>query len=177
MTSLPVTISYSDGEGEGAGVGIAAWFADGTILGGYHAIPDEVRALWARPPSADGLVHDIFEIEAVGPALVLANWGERMRGGLWLHFIDNEGALATLVKGSSSVLSGECIAAYTHVKIAELGLWPWFDRVDSKSNPVDGLSRGRFQGEWKLVDIVFPIELISSISAFCSSRSCRRHAS
>ena len=52
---------------------------------------------------------DIFQIEAVGPLLVLWNWGHLFREHLWIHFIDNEGALAALAKGSSSVMSGEMI--------------------------------------------------------------------
>jgi hypothetical protein len=33
--------------------------------------------------------------------------------------------------------------------VGKLGACPWFDRVDTKSNPVDGLSRGDLQGPWK----------------------------
>ena len=36
-------------------------------------------------------------------------------------------------------------------KIAELDVIPYFDRVASESNPVDGLSRGRWGGPWKQV--------------------------
>ena len=63
------------------------------------------------------------------------------------HYIDNDSALATLVKGSSSVLSGEVITAYTHSKISEMNLWAWFDRVASDDNPVDKLSRGDSSGD------------------------------
>ena len=80
---------------------------------GYLRLPDEVRQVWSRASTA-GDHYDIFEIEALGPALVLANWSHLMRPGLWVHYIDNDAALATLVKGSSSVLAGECITAYTH---------------------------------------------------------------
>ena len=73
--------------------------------------------------------------------MVLRNWADMIvPGSLWVHYIDNDSALATLVKGSSSVMSGECITAFTHSKIADLGLWTWFDRVASDDNPVDKLS-------------------------------------
>ena len=86
--------------------------------------------------------YDIYEIEGVGPCLVLHHFGHLIpEGSLWIHFIDNEAALATLVKGSSSVMSGEVITAHTHSLIAASGLWPWFGRVSSKDNPVDQLSR------------------------------------
>ena len=32
-----------------------------------------------------------------------------------------------------------------------MGIYPYFDRVASKANPVDGLSRGRREGPWKQV--------------------------
>ena len=82
---------------------------------------------------------------------------------LWLHFIDNDGALAALAKGSSSVLSGEVVVGMTHEYIAKFGLIPWFDRVDSASNPVDKLSRGELHGPWRLVRIRFPEELMRRI--------------
>ena len=40
--------------------------------------------------------------------------------------------------------------------IAMINACPWFDRVDTKSNPVDGLSRGDLSGDWDLVKLVFP---------------------
>ena len=111
--------------------------------------------------------YDIFEIEAVGPALILHNWLHLMApGALWIHYIDNDSALATLVKGSSSVMSGECITAYTHSKVAEAGLWPWFDRVATDDNPVDKLSRGVMNGPWELLPIVFPPDLLCSLREY-----------
>ena len=108
-------------------------------------------------------------MEAVGPALILANFESfSPPDALWLHFIDNESALAALVRGSSSVLSGECVTAYTHRLISQYGLRAWFDRVDSAANPVDKLSRGVFKGEWELLPIVFPADLISDLESFIS---------
>ena len=109
LSSLPMFLSYSDGEGEGAGVGVALWCPGGRIVGGDMKFPMEVRQTWSRMTSA-GDHYDIFEIEAVGPALILHNWIHLFTpGALWIHFIDNGSARATLAKGSSSVLSGECI--------------------------------------------------------------------
>ena len=112
--------------------------------------------MWSRS-AVCGDHYDIFEIEAVGPALVLHNFGQYITpGSLWLHFIDNEAALATLIKGSSSVMSGEVITAYTHSMAASSGIWAWFDRVASTDNPVDKLSRGVLKGPWELRDLEFP---------------------
>ena len=82
---------------------------------------------------------------------------------------DNEAALATLVKGPSSVLSGEVITAFTHSLISKSGLWPLFDRVASKDNPVDQLSRGKTDGPWRLVDIEFPPTLTRELEHYLSS--------
>ena len=160
---MPLAVSYSDGEGESAGVGCGLWLPDGTILGGYIQVPPELRKLWTRRESLDE-ARDIFQIEAVGPLLVLWNWGHRFRDHLWIHFIDNEGALASLAKGSSSVLSGEIIVGFTHELAADLGILSWYDRVDSASNPVDKLSRGQMQGPWKVVKIRFPKGLLQRIA-------------
>lgn len=165
---MPVYLSYSDGEGEGAGVGIALWCPCGRIVGGYMQLPLEVRQTWSHAATA-GDHYDIFEIEAGGPALILHNWCHLFTAGaLWLHFIDNELALATLVKGSSSVLSGQCITAYTHSKVADCGLWPWFDIVSSEDNPVDKLSRNVKDGPWELLPITFPPELLCSLRQYLS---------
>ena len=62
--------------------------------------------------------------------------------------IDNVAAQASLVKGSSSVDEGDVITGYTWELACDLGVRPWFDRVASKSNPVDGISRGDLKGDW-----------------------------
>ena len=131
-------------------------------------LPEEVRQVWSRAATA-GDHYDIFEIEAVGPALVLYNFAHVfVQHALWLHFIDNEAALATLVKGSSSVLSGEVITAYTHERAAAHGLWSWYDRVASDDNPVDQLSRGVMEGPWKLMPVGFPPVLLTRLKEYLS---------
>ena len=117
-------------------------------------VPATVRDLWSRQRLL-GEHYDILEIEAIGPAIVLATWPKKLQGCLWTHYIDNENALAAVIRGGSSVHSADCIAAYVGERCAYLGLWPWFDRVDTKSNPVDGISRGRLEGDWRLVRLRF----------------------
>ena len=73
LSSMPCFLWYSDGEGEGAGVVIAMWRPCGRVVGGYLKLWSEVRDSWFRMESAGGH-YDIFEIEAVGPALILHNW-------------------------------------------------------------------------------------------------------
>ena len=87
-----------------------------------------------------------FEIEAVGPLVLLENFPDQFRGSLWLHFLDNAAALSNLVNGSSSVIQGDILIGATWSRIQRLQVFPWFDRVDSKSNPVDGLSGDGWMG-------------------------------
>ena len=163
---LPLAISYSDGEGGMAGVGVALWRPASETLAGYIRVPSDLREMWfTRGSLAEA--KDIFQVEAVGPLLVLWNWGHLIKDHLWVHFIDNECALAALAKGSSSVLSGEVIVGLTHELAAEHGVVGWFDRVDSDSNPVDQLSRGVLQGPWRLVRVRFPPSLRSRIREVC----------
>ena len=64
------------------------------------------------------------------------------------------------------MLSGELITSYTHELIAKRNVWPWFDRVDTHANPVDGLSRGRFEGDWLFAKLRFPQALKERLVAY-----------
>ena len=125
------------------------------------SIPEDLRSEWDVNKKMNRF-NDIFEVEAVGPLLVLYNFGDELVGCLWLHFVDNAAALSALVRGSSSVESGECITGLTWSHIVGCGCLPWFDRVESASNPTDGLSRGKLQGPWVLEQIRLPRELWST---------------
>ena len=56
------------------------------------------------------------------------------------------------MKGASSVWSGDVIAGHTWSAIASARALFWAERVESKSNPVDGLSRGLDCGPWKTIE-------------------------
>ena len=131
-------------------------------------IPSEVRALWsaqrfhaskaASNTSVD--YNDILEIEAIAPLLILHNWPWLVKDALWIHFIDNNSALGSLVKGSSSVGQQDILVGHTWCMVAHLNTLPWFDRLDSKSNPVVGLSRKDFSGNWNWMPIQFPLYVL-----------------
>ena len=176
LSWVPTVVSYSDGEGFDAGVGIAIWKPGHETLAGYRRTPACVRRLWSRQREINGEHHDILEIEAIGPALVLSTWPEMLRGCLWLHFIDNENALAAVIKGGSSVHSADCIAAFVAGRTSELECWPWYDRVDTHADPVDGLSRKRLAGDWRLVPLKFPAALRASLEAYLDEPKPRMRA-
>ena len=149
---MPLVLSYSDGEGSSAGVGVAVWgSALPRPLAAFVQLPREVRMYWSACSSL-APANDIYEIEAIGPLVVLATWPRLLQGCLWIHFLDNSAAQAAYVKGSSSVHSGDLLVGKAWELVARRRLLPWFDRVDTKSNPVDGLSRGRMEGPWLRVD-------------------------
>ena len=58
---------------------------------------------------------------------------------------------SVLVRGSSSVMSGDTIVGLTWDLIVRTRCMPWLDRVASESTPVDGLSLGRLMGPWSSV--------------------------
>ena len=151
ITDKRLVVTYSDGEGAEAGVAVAAWASHlQRPLAAVLRVPVKLRALWRRQRAraeAAGFP-DIQEIEAVGPWFALRMWPALFEGVLWLHFIDNNGALYSLVNGSSSTQATDVVIGATWRRIEAARAIPWFDRVDTKANPVDGLSRGRYAGPW-----------------------------
>ncbi len=130
------------------------------------------RELWDR--QSDHVWRDIFELESIGPLLVIMAWGHRMRSCLWTHYIDNEAALASMVRGSSSVDSGDIIVGATWQRCIELNVMPWFDRVQSSANPVDGLSRGNTDGPWVTVQpLQFPEHVLVELRSLLSQTNQR----
>ena len=125
-------------------------------------MPEEVRILWDRQKNL-GRFNEIFEIEAVGPLVLLENFPEQFLGSLWLHFLDNAAALSNLVNGSSSVIQGDILIGAACSQIQLLQVVPWFDRVESKSTPVDGLYRRRLDGPWKDESLAFPGSLLGAL--------------
>ena len=65
----------------------------------------------------------------------------------------------------------DTIVAMTWHKCGKLNVSPWFDRVDTKSNPVDGLSRGKLEGNWDIVPLKLPGSELD-----CELRRARRLA-
>ena len=167
LDAMDVAVSYSDGEGDKAGLGVAVWSArcPGAPLAAFCEIPESIRRLWDSQREAEAQSSDIFLIEAIGPLVLLQTYPNILKNSLWLHFIDNEAAQHSLVKGSSSIACGDVVVGETWRKIQRLGIYPYFDRVESKANPVDGLSRGRAVGPWNHIDkAVIPADLERKLS-------------
>ena len=113
LQALPTIISYSDGEGGSAGVFVAAWlpWLDHPIAA-YTQVPQRIRTMWAELAGrADYKV--IFLIEAIGPLLLSIAFPRVMRDALWVNFIDNAAAEASLIAGSSALQAADHIVGLT----------------------------------------------------------------
>ena len=166
LCSLPCVVSYSDGEGGLAGIGAAVWHPHKPRpLAVYTEVPQVVRDQWRKIQGLDGY-EDIFLVEALGPLLLLSAFPNVLKNCLWLHFIDNSAAEASLIRGASSSQLGDHIVGLTWSLIQRRLLWAYFDRVESKANPVDGLSRRCFAGPWEWVkQHPFPLDDLASFAA------------
>ena len=75
-------------------------------------------------------------------------------------------ALTALINGSSSVLQADLIEGETWARVARQRVLPWFDKVDAKANPVDGISRQKFDGPWLFRPVRFPKQILDDIIKF-----------
>ena len=164
LATLKRVVSYSDGEGDAAGVGVCLYGSGlKSPLAAYVKVPMALREAW-RTRTESSSPNDIFLIEAIGPLVLLCTFPNVFKNSLWLHFIDNTASQYALVRGSSSVMSGDHVVGLTWAKAAKLGTFPYFDRVHTKSNPIDGVSRGVFEGPWgRVYKGVLPLEEISAL--------------
>jgi len=175
LSELPLIVSYSDGEGGLAGIGAAVWRRKGPPQALYCEVPAYLRDYWHS--SSSSLVYtDIFLVEALGPLLLLLEFPKIFKNSMWLHFIDNEAAEASLIRGTSSKSHGDHIVGLTWSLIQKLGIFAYFDRVCSKSNPVDGLSRRKFVGPWdKVFKPEFPALQLSQFAESCGDETWGGH--
>ena len=119
---------------------------------------------------------DIFLVEAIGPLILLTAFPKQLCYALWRHFIDNSAAEASLISGSSGLQAADHMICSTWETAGRRRLWPYFDRVESKANPVDGLSRGDWTGPWNGVKTIeFPMDdLLASPKSVAISTIDRR---
>jgi hypothetical protein len=174
LSSLPLLVSYSDGEGADAGIGAALWHPFATRpLAVFAEVPAMVREQWRVFQNSKSF-EDIFLVEALGPLLLLVTFPRYLRNCLWIHFIDNSAAEASLIRGASSSTLGDHVVGLTWSLIQKRSIWAYFDRVASKTNPVDGLSRKEFRGPWEWVRVVpFPIDDLARFAATLETEEFR----
>ena len=94
-----------------------------------------------------------------------------------LWFIDNEAAVASLVRANSQQPDVHLICLFAHAWIFKHGTRIWYEWIDSSSNPSDGLSRAGLadawtqQQGWILDEYPFPATILpdSFFSSFLAS--------
>ena len=155
----PFFVTISDGEGTG-NVAVGIWKPGDSEFQPRitaAAVPPEWLSRWHEW----GLrVTAIQEIEAVGPVLALSTWPELLTDCTWLHFIDNESAKFSLIKGSSKAVYTNEIVHATWDLCRARRVYPWWERVASADNPVDKASRGDLRDlsnqRWRAVALALP---------------------
>ena len=146
----PIYISYSDGEGAGGIGGILlpklwrSW--DGTLhferdtpplyFSGFlpRVVPGEFGSEFVS-------LEHITAIEAAAVIVLLETFPE-LSNCLWLHFVDNDAAMYSFVKGSSSSNAMNELSALLHKCCSERKIYFYVQRVESAANPADPPSRG-----------------------------------
>jgi hypothetical protein len=154
-----------------AGIGAAVWRGESEPLALYCEVPVALRIFWHAASTSD-VFNDIFLVEAMGPLMLLLTFPKVFKNCKWLHFIDNEASEASLLRGSSSKTHGDHVVGLTWSLIQRYGIFAYFDRVASKSNPVDGLSRRVFSGPWdRVYRPDFPEEKIREFAKSCGDET------
>ena len=120
----------------------------------------------------------IFAAEAIVPLLASLLTPQFFRGQDVLWFIDNEGAVSSLIRGSSKAEDVGHIAAAAQIHFLHLQARVWYEWIDTVSNPADGLSRAGLadcwtaQQGWTLAEIS-PSE-IEKVSTFLKSAAAQQ---
>eukprot|EP00972_Heterocapsa_arctica_P060956 8990363-Heterocapsa_arctica.AAC.1 len=83
----------------------------------------------------------IGQIELVAGPFALATWADLLTDQPLIHFIDNDSALAALVKGYSPKRDSSRVVGDFWLLAAKFKLFVYLDSVESKSNAADGPSR------------------------------------
>ena len=92
----------------------------------------------------------IFAAETIVGLIVPLLCPELVRGRDVTWFIDNEAAVSSLIRGTSRSEDVGHIAAAAQLAMMAVGARVWYEWVDTKSNPSDGLSRGGLSDPWTL---------------------------
>ena len=140
----PPAVVYSDASFEGGELrlGWVIFIPGRTPFGGTCKVPDDVLQAWLPRKQ------QIFPGETLCGLLIPWVHSRELQGRDILWFIDNEGAVSALIRGSSGQSDVHLIAQLSNVLIHSLKCRAWYEWVDSGSNPSDGLSRDGLSDVW-----------------------------
>lgn len=133
-----MAIVYSDAACDEQGTITYDWvvkMGHGQPLAGYGTVPDSLVALFEERRN------QIQAGELLGALSAIYTCAERLRGLRVIHFVDNQGALASLISGSSIARDLLAIASVFQILVVAMGIRLWLEFVESDANVADGPSR------------------------------------
>jgi len=143
--SLELTTTvYSDASFE-EGVLRLGWIIfppSGRPVGGTCVVPPRVIDQW-KPR-----LQQIYPGETIASVVIPYLCADLLRDCDLLWFIDNEGAASSLVRVTSAEPDILLMVQQAHIQFSALRIRPWFEWIDSESNPADGLSRLGLSDPW-----------------------------
>jgi hypothetical protein len=104
----------------------------------FAAVPEEVVAQWLPKKTQIG------QLELFAGPVALDTWAECLHHTCLFHWIDNDSATASIIKGYSARPDSVKIVGDYWLRAARQELFIYADRVPSKSNIADGPSRFDF---------------------------------
>ena len=105
-------------------------------------VPQEVIESWTDR------TQQIYPGETLCGLLVPWFHGATLHHQDLLWFIDNEAAVASLIRGSSSQIDVHTLVQVAHFLFQRFQIRVWIEWIDSESNPSDGLSRDGVSDSW-----------------------------
>eukprot|EP00435_Cladocopium_sp_Y103_P025431 s4491_g6.t1 len=129
-------------------------------VGGTCVVPEETLSSWCPRKQ------QIFPGEALAALLVPLLHPSVFDSQDVLWFIDNDPAVASLIRATSLQPDVHLICLFSHAWLFKRGARIWYEWIDSASNPSDGLSRDGLQDPWTLQqgwdvkEYPFPPELL-----------------
>lgn len=101
----------------------------------YWIVPDEILTRWCPRQTY------MFPLEIMAGPLAMITWKSKVSDRHIIHFIDNDGAASSLVRGYSPAVDSAQLVAEYWLHSAQARAFVYIDRVESKSNLADGPSR------------------------------------
>jgi len=100
----------------------------------------------------------IFEAELLALVVAMELWSALLQNSPVLFFIDNNGARDVAISGNGRFLISRLLVDILLSREMEAGVYAWYARVPSPSNPADAPSRGKKSTDMKLGTPLHSIE-------------------
>ena len=120
----------------------------------------------------------IGQLELLAAVMAYTTFPDLLSGQYVIHWIDNESAVYSLVKGYCGAADSARLVNVFHTTISRLGIFPWIEYVGTDDNIADLLSRGefdRYSDGWAVPTLTdqryFPRVLLSLVSFSLSTAS------